>query len=582
MEQQQMIQNNIPDFEPPKEKQKVGKKILSFLKRKKKWIKWIIILLIIAIVIFKVRQNVNKSLEQLTPEVVTTTMEKRDLKMTLAGSGVIEPQDQYTVIPLVQGEILSAPFEEGQQVKKGDLLYEINTKDVQNSIKSAKLNVEQAQNAYEDAVKSKDTLILKSNVSGYVKNLKVKKGDTVTAGMQIADIYDNTTMYLTVPFNHVDIKENWVGKKAVILVGEEQEKLTGTVVEVSPVTETLTGGRVVKQVKISVSNPGGLADGMKAIATVDGVECNDEGTFSVKEQTMLLASGNGEIASINLKDGDKIHEGEVYATLKSDTVDTQIRNAKTALESAQLSLETQQDSLDNYKLTAPISGQIITKKMKKGDKISTSTQASADGNTMAVIYDLSSLKFEMKVDELDIRKVKIGQKVEVTCEALEGKKMTGHVENISLKSNNQNGVTQYPVLVRMDKVYELLPGMNVDAKIIVKKEKQVNSIPLECLQRGNVVYVKDKTKEKTTEEKKVKIAVNNPTQEINSSIPEGFKEVKVTVGIDDGDYVQIKSGLKEDDVIYTPTVQQTSLSVRMDGGNVYVDDGSSETSGSAE
>ena len=411
-------QKKEPQLEPSIEKQSKGKKILAFLKRKKKWLKWIIILIIIVVVVMKIRANVTKQIGQMTPKVKTTTMEKRDLEMTLTGSGVIEPQDQYTVVPLVQGEILSAPFEEGQQVKKGDLLYEIDTKEVQNSIKSAKLNVEQAQNAYDDAVKAKDDLILTSNVSGYIKDLKVKEGDMVTAGMQIADIYDNTTMYLTVPFNTMDVKGSWVGKKAVVFAGEDEERLTGTVVEVSPVTETLSGGRIVKQVKISVVNPGGLTDGLTGIATVDGVECNDEGTFSVKEQTTLLASGSGEISSLNIKKGEKIKDGQTYATLKGDTVDSQIKNAKTALESAQLTLESQQDSLDNYKITAPISGQVITKTKKKGDKISMSSQTSAEGMSLAVIYDLSSLKFEMKVDELDIKNVKVGQKVEVTCDIL--------------------------------------------------------------------------------------------------------------------------------------------------------------------
>lgn len=572
-------QKKEPQLEPSIEKQSKGKKILAFLKRKKKWLKWIIILIIIVVVVMKIRANVTKQIGQMTPKVKTTTMEKRDLEMTLTGSGVIEPQDQYTVVPLVQGEILSAPFEEGQQVKKGDLLYEIDTKEVQNSIKSAKLNVQQAQNAYDDAVKAKDDLILTSNVSGYIKDLKVKEGDMVTAGMQIADIYDNTTMYLTVPFNTMDVKGSWVGKKAVVFAGEDEERLTGTVVEVSPVTETLSGGRIVKQVKISVVNPGGLTDGLTGIATVDGVECNDEGTFSVKEQTTLLASGSGEISSLNIKKGEKIKDGQTYATLKGDTVDSQIKNAKTALESAQLTLESQQDSLDNYKITAPISGQVITKTKKKGDKISMSSQTSAEGMSLAVIYDLSSLKFEMKVDELDIKNVKVGQKVEVTCEALEGKKMTGHVENISLKSVSQNGVTQYPVLVRMDKVYDLLPGMNVDSKIIVKKEKQVDSLPLECLKRGNVVYVKEEgsdSEQNTT--KKTGTEALTATQ--NGGIPAGFKEVNVQVGIDDGDYVQIKSGLQEGDQIYVPSPQQSTLDMYMSGA--YAGDSSSESSSATE
>ena len=538
-------------------KEKLGKRLLRFLKRKKKWLKWIILLIVIVVVVMKVRANVTKQMGQLT-QVETTTMEQRDLEMTLSGSGVIEPQDQYTVVPLVQGEITDAPFEEGQQVKKGDLLYKIDSKDVQNSIKSAELAVEQAQNAYDDAVKARDQLKLTSNVSGYVKKLSVKKGDTVTAGMQIAEIYDNTIMYLTVPFNSQDVQQTWVGKTATVYVGDEGEKMYGFVKEISPFTETLSGGRIVKQVKIAVNNPGGIAKDMIGTAKIDGVECNDEGVFSVKEETVLLADGSGEIETLTLKEGEKVVSGDVYATLNGDSVESQIKNAKTSLETAKLSLKTQQNSLENYTITSPISGQVITKSLKKGDKINAGTTTSAENAGMAVIYDLSSLKFEMKVDELDIKNIKVGQKVTVTCEALEGKTMSGHVENISLKSVSQNGVTQYPVLVRMDKVYNLLPGMNVDSKIVLQKSENANSLPLECLQRGNIVYVKEK-------EVSEKDKLSGKEETANSDVLAGFKEVQVTVGINDGDYVEILSGLEQEDEVYIPQPEQTPASLYITG-----------------
>lgn len=538
------------------EKQSIWIKIKKFIKKRKKLIRWIIILCLLVGVFFYYKKQVEKQMELLIPEVKTTTLETRNLEKVLVGSGVIQPQDQYTVVPLVQGEVLSAPFEEGQQVKKGDLLYSIDTKNVENSIKTAKLSVEQAENSYNEAVKSREQLVLKSNVTGYVKTLKVKKGDMVSSGTPVADIYDNTVMYLTVPFNANDVNNSWVGKGAKVYVGENEEMLSGTVKEVSPTTESLSGGRIVKQVKIAVRNNGGLSVGLTGYAKVGSIECNDEGTFAVKEEGVLLASGTGEIENLSLTEGQKVSEGEIYATLKGDTVESQIKNAKTSLETAKLNLDTQRESLDNYRIIAPISGQVITKTVKQGDTISTTTQGTGENAGLAVIYDLSSLKFEMKVDELDIHMIKVGQKVMVTCEALPGEEMYGKVENISLKSVNQNGVTQYPVRVRMDENYKLLPGMNIDSKIVVGRVKNTDSLPLECLQRGNVVYIKDKNyvpdkKKKSMSE--LAAAING-----QGGIPDGFKETAVEIGIDDGNYIQIKSGLQKDDEVYIPEAKETT------------------------
>lgn len=538
------------------EKQSVWVKIKKIIKKRKKLIRWIIILCVLIGVFFYYKKQVEKQMELLIPEVKTTTLETRNLEKVLVGSGVIQPQDQYTVVPLVQGEVLSAPFEEGQQVKKGDLLYTIDTKNVENSIKTAKLSVEQAENAYDEAVKSREQLVLKSNISGYVKSLKVKKGDMVSAGTPVADIYDNTVMYLTVPFNASDVNNSWIGKGAKVYVGENEEMMSGTVKEVSPTTESLSGGRIVKQVKIAVKNHGGLSVGLNGYAKVGSIECNDEGTFAVKEEGVLLASGTGEIETLSLKAGERVSDGEIYATLKGDTVESQIKNAKTSLETAKLNLDTQKESLDNYRITAPISGQVITKTAKQGDTISTTNQGTGENAGLAVIYDLSSLKFEMKVDELDIHMIKVGQKVMVTCEALPGEEMYGKVENISLKSVNQNGVTQYPVRIRMDENYRLLPGMNVESKIVVSRVKNTDSLPLECLQRGNIVYIKDNSY--VPEKKKKSMSEMAAAMKGQEGIPEGFKEQVVETGIDDGNYIQIKSGIQKEDEVYVPVAKETT------------------------
>lgn len=529
-------------------------------KFKKKYIKWIVLLVLIIAVVLYVRSNMKKAMQNIGPGYETTKLETKDLEMSLTSSGVIAPLNQYSVMPLVQGEVLEAPFKEGQQVKKGDLLYRIDTKDIKNAIESAKLGVQQAQNAYNDAQKLVDTLTMKSNVAGYVKKLNIKVGDNVAAGTPVAEIYDNTVMNLNVPFNSGDVSTSWIGKHATVYAGDSMEKLSGTVIEIAPSTEVLAGGMVVKKVKIAVKNPGGISADMTGIAAVGGVDCNSEGTFEVKEEKTLIATGTGEISQLDIKEGQYLKEGVIYARFKGDSVDSQIKNAKIGLETAKLTLKNQQNSLENYSIKAPISGQVITKNVKKGDTINASSAAtSTNGGVLAIIYDLSAVKFEMKIDELDVKSISIGQKVQVTSDALEGVKMTGHIENISLNSEAKNGVTQYPVTVRMDEVGELLPGMNVEGKIVTASAKNVQTIPVIALQRGNIVYVKDQSLTKEEEEKARKDSKKSLMEQMSNpaggGVPTGFKEVTVEVGINDGSYVEIKSGLSADDIIYLPQAQ---------------------------
>ena len=222
-------------------------KVLGFLKKHRKGL---IILLILVILVGWGLHACSKAVNEMAEGLAqTATPEVMDLQESITGSGTIAPNDQYVITPMVQGEIVSAPFEEGDTVEKGQLLFQFSTENAQDSIQSAELSLEQAKLSYQDALETKEqnekSLSLKAEQSGYVKKLYVEKGDTIAAGTVIADLYDNTVMVLTIPFNAADVKESWIGKKAVVEVGDEGELVSGKVTGVSSVTTTLSGLRFV-------------------------------------------------------------------------------------------------------------------------------------------------------------------------------------------------------------------------------------------------------------------------------------------------------------------------------------------------
>ena len=556
---------------------KIGKKILVLIKKifSHKWVRVVAIIIVVFFILSTVisviaKKNMAKLEQQ---DIITEFSEKKDIIKVLSSSGTILPLNTYEVTTLVNGEVISADFEEGDQVKEDDVLYQVTTESLDTKVESAKTSVEKAERDYEKAVNNKkkaekdysnavedlDELEVKADTTGIVSELMVEEGDKVTAGGQIAKIYDNRYMLLTIPFNSAEVKASLVGKAAKVEIDESGEILKGTVTKIGGIEEVLSGNRVIKKVTIKVKNPGGITAETTATATINKTMSNDSGVFEVLEDEALLAEYSGEVVALKVKEGDLVKKEDVILILDSDTVNNEvedyldavdnaqysIEDAKNALENAKLTLEDQIEVLTDYNITAPIAGQIVSKNTLVGDKINASNMTTS----LCTIYDLSALTFEMLIDELDIMSVKIGQEVKITADAMEDITYTGEITNISLKSTTSGGVTQYPVTVKIDEVGNLLPGMNVTGEIVVEKVIDVLAIPVDALMRGNLVYVKDET---------VKEAVKE--------VPAGFREVKVEIGISDGSFIEIKSGLEEKEEVYVLRKEATSDIMMMNPG----------------
>jgi HlyD family secretion protein len=237
---------------------------------------------------------------------------------------------------------------------------------------------------------------------------------------------------------------------------------------------------------IKVDNPGAIKENDSATAVIGGIACNSAGKFTCGDSRTIFSKQSGEVSYQPYKVGDKVEKGAAVLQISSDSIDTAIRNAQLGLNEAQLSLSNQKEQLKNYNLTAPISGKVIKKTSKAGD-----TLKSSDSKTvMAIIADMSKMVFDINVDELDISKITSGQKVSISSDALEEKSFTGTVEYVSVVGTTTNGVTSYPVTVSVDNPDGLIPGMNVDAKIVVESRTNVLRVPVSAVKRGNIVTVK--------------------------------------------------------------------------------------------
>lgn len=541
-------------------KRKSGKK--GGKKGKKLLIALVLLLLILMGAYAVLRTKAERTASSKTKEVRTAVVEKRDITSELSSSGTISPKNTYDITSLVEGEVVAADFEEGDQVEAGQVLYRIDTSSMESELTSASNSLTRAQENYEIALEDYNSALndysgntYKSTETGYIRTLYIKEGDKVGSNTKIADIYDDKIMKIKVPFLSGEAALIAQGNGAVLTLTDTGEQLNGTVTSVSNMDVTLTGGRIVRYVTIEVSNPGGLTSDMAATAAVGDFICSAEGTFEPTLETVMNGdiSANVEVGALLVHEGDYVGRGTPVFSMEAKSAEKLLRTYKEALEKAEETLESAknkvdstQDNYDNYTITAPISGQVITKNVKAGDKVSKSSSGST---TLAVIYDMSGYTFEMSVDELDVKEVAVGQSVVVTADAVSGKTFSGTVTNVSLQSSYSNGVTNYPVTVTLnDGMDELLPGMNVDGVIILDQAADVLAVPADALMRGNKVYVKDDT-----------------VTEVQGSIPAGFRAVEVKTGLINDDYVEITEGLSEGDVVYVAE-STVSSSFNMMGG----------------
>ena len=134
--------------------------------------------------------------------------------------------------------------------------------------------------------------------------------------------------------------------------------------------------------------------------------------------------------------------------------------------------------------------------------------------------------------------------MQITADAVEGKTYTGVVTKININGTSNNGVTSYPVTVRIDEYEGLLPGMNVDASIQVETRENVLSAPVGAVARGNRVLVKKP--EAAQPEKGRKEKDMEPSED---GAPAGYEYRQVELGLSDKTYIEIVSGVEEGEIL---------------------------------
>ena len=502
-------------------------KVLHFIRtHKKRCIAAVVAVAVLAVVVIP-RKSRSASAD------LAYTQEKlgrRDIVNVYDGSGTINAADSYTVKSLVTGTVLTADFELGDTIQKGDVLYVIDSSDVEGDLESAQLSVSQAQRSYDDAADARN---VRTKIGGEVSSFAVAAGDAVQAGQTVATVRDTSVMLLAVDFPAAEAQSFAVGQAAQVMPDTTFEVLNGTIRSVSGADPSGDASLMTCTVTIAVPNAGSLTTAQAAVAQVNGVSSLNSAHFAYQREETVVTTASGTVSELCVKEGSTVRQDDVLLRITGKDLDKQAQNAADNLRSAELRMSSAERNISHYTIDAPISGTIVDKKVKAGDKLSANDTAMQN---LCTIYDMSYLEMKLNVDELKIRSLEVGQEVDITADAVPGETYKGVISSILVAGTTANGSTSYPVTVRIDDMGELLPGMNATAKITTASVKNVLALPNAALVRGSYVLV-------------TKDSPSAANAETSMTAPDGYVYVKVTTGISDDDYIEVKSGLQEGDTI---------------------------------
>ncbi len=295
----------------------------------------------------------------------------------------------------------------------------------------------------------------------------------------------------------------------------------------------------------------------RAVATLNTAKANHLNTLAQLTQLQVQF----ENAQKNYNRNKTLFEQKVIAASDFDQIETQYKAAlanyngmqqqvdaaKFNVESAQAGVKQARDDLSKTSIIAPVGGIISKMNVERGERVVATYQMA--GTEMFRISNLFAMEARVDVGESDVLRVGLGDTAEITLDAYNDKKFKGVVTEIANSANSSaaagstDQVTNFTVKILIlpdtyvdminaeQKKFPLLPGMSCAVDIKTRKVENALKVPIQSV---TTIVTGD-----STQEKKVQpiVFVLNKGDKLSA--------VNVTTGIQDDEFIEIKSGLEE-------------------------------------
>jgi len=435
------------------------------------------------------------------PRFRTAEVTRGDLLLSVSASGSVDPISLVDVRSRATGTVRTVLVEEGDRVRRGQVLVEIDDPDARAAVEAAR-----------GALVAADARLAEAEAQ-----VSVTRSATATAIRQAE---------ANVATAHARLAQTQGGRPEEIAQAEEA-------VHQAQASEALAKQNLARQEQL-------FNEGFISRSTLEAAQSQYEVAASQLRaaQTRLAqvraggSSQDVEIARAQLRQAEAqladARNGDLQVRLRVE----QAVAARAQRGQAASNLRQAQDQLAETRITAPIDGVVAKRSVAVGQSV---IGSATGGTPVLTIAQVSPVLAKVLVDESDIAQLTSHKNVtvEVTADALPGVTLAGRIDRIAPQSVVEQNVTQYPVVVEVtDKQRLLRLGMTVDVEFILARRTGVLLVPQEAV-RG--------------EQSKAVFTVEGGE----------LKPRVIETGLSDGRFVEIVRGLREGEVVYLGTGRQT-------------------------
>jgi HlyD family secretion protein len=378
-----------------------------------------------------------------------------------------------------------------------------------------------------------DAVNVYSSNSGLLSGMTAKAGDYVNKGDLFCKIEDTTTQQ--------EIENAKISLQHSKLELQALESQMDSLNVKAPMD-----GNITKVFVVSGDDTASMKSAYGGMAVMT------TGSDNALEVTIPFPSSGGKVAEVYASAGQNVKKGDTLFKLDDTSIKNSIQQKENEIQQAVNSLKNKEEDLAKSTITTPISGIVTVLNVKNGEQVS-----SGDLKLIATITDTSKMEVTLPVDELDINKVKVGQKATIKIDDIEDKSFEGTVQSISQNGTTSNNVTTYSVVVSIDNPENVKIGMNANVTVKIQSKENVLAVPVEAILTKNskkYVMVSSGVQQPSTSNKQ---AANN----VGTT-----KLVEVQTGIKTTSMIEITSGVSENETILIQLKTSSSSSNSMPGG----------------
>ncbi len=452
----------------------------------------------------------------LPPQYVTTKVQRGTIAVSVTGSGQISASNQINVQPQISGTITAVPVKNNQNVVAGDILFSLDTISDVRAVQKAEENLQgaelalqtleqpatassilqaqqallQAQQAlqisqnnpardYESAYTDLSSVFL--DITGVMTGLnKVLYGTTVSTPQTNIDAYAN--LIRAYYPNASEDKQNVIASYQTALTAYNKNfanyKNSNVYASTSTI-ESLLGETyaTLRAVSVANGNAKNLLDTVQNYLQSYSQEIPPQVPADVSNMQSYIKTVNGHLAAItkiqNLIQTDKrAITVSALALSQTEAALTQLKNGPTqlAIQTQHLAITQAKNALAQAKqnlaydyIRAPFSGVITNVTAKVGQPVSRA-------DILAILLGNKKIA-KATLNEVDIADVKIGQKAEITFDALPDTTLKGKVSQIDALGTVVQGVVSFVAYVTLDEGDPSVKAGMTDNVTITTKEK---------------------------------------------------------------------------------------------------------------